>query len=206
MKIEAKARLLATGTLLSKLPQPHTHSAVTEDQEGHCTIKFDDNADAIRYVGEILHKAKEGNGHSVNQGAGQGKVEDWDALGGKTLHIRLSGDGTLRLLTASTAIKAQGYHSEMGEKMPEGKLFWSEYNFRSTYNLVWRAADNEKALSVLKQLRIRPVGNKTIQHGTPANYSPAAKLGTDVYHCLITFGAHDKLSDSGMMATHMLLD
>lgn len=97
---------------------------------------------------------------------------------------------------------AVAYYPEMGEGIPD-RLFHSEYNFRKTYSLCWKVADDDAARAKLRALRIRP---SDINRQEQADSYAAKRLGSAVFSCLITSVAHRKLRETGALAIRLLLD
>lgn len=83
------------------------------------------------------------------------------------------------------------------------RVFHAEHNFRSSYSLCWKAADDAAARSKLRELNIRP-GH--ISRREPGEESHATRLGCDVFVCLITSAAHRKLRDASALVSRIVLD
>lgn len=96
---------------------------------------------------------------------------------------------------------AGGFYPELGDEAPH-RLFHSEHIGRS-YDLTWRAFQDEKARATLRELNVRPGHIRRLE---PGDCKIATSLGCDVFTCLITPAAHKKLSKAGVIATKLLLD
>lgn len=94
------------------------------------------------------------------------------------------------------------YHPEMNQK-PKNRIFGSQYNFRGTYSIDWKAADDVNARAMLVRLKIKP---KEIRHEKQGSWSTANGRVSDVFHCLVTGNAHQKLMDADVTACAVLLD
>lgn len=97
------------------------------------------------------------------------------------------------------------YCPEMDQK-PEPRIFYSEHNFGGSYSVCWKVEDDACAREVFKKLRIRAAFGTAIELKKQGDYSVATKLGSDMFGCLITYGAHAKLRDADATAIKALLD
>lgn len=98
------------------------------------------------------------------------------------------------------------YAPELGQ-VAEARVFNIEHNFGSSYNVAWKAEDDECARSVLKKLRIRPAfGSEFELRPLGCGNSWSERLNSDVYQILVTTGAYRKLSDIDVAAVRELLD
>jgi hypothetical protein len=96
------------------------------------------------------------------------------------------------------------YYPEMGDK-PAPRIFQSQYNYKS-YSLFWKGSEDDKARSILKELRIRPLKCAPIEPRKVGEWSWATRAGEDGFSCLISFNAVSKLIDRDLCAHEVLLD